>query len=35
MPMSQFIDQPTRAKRIYWENLSFHAADYNQKPKKI
>ncbi|CAF4747622.1 unnamed protein product, partial [Rotaria magnacalcarata] len=23
-----------RAKRIYWENLAFHAADYNQKPKK-
>ncbi|CAF2128545.1 unnamed protein product [Rotaria magnacalcarata] len=22
------------AKRIYWENLAFHAADYNQKPKK-
>ncbi|CAF3001165.1 unnamed protein product [Rotaria socialis] len=23
-----------RTKRIYWENLAFHAADYNQKPKK-
>ncbi len=24
-----------RAKRIYWENLAFHAADYNQKAKKV
>lgn len=24
-----------REKRIYWENLAFHAADYNQKPKKV
>ncbi|CAF1026254.1 unnamed protein product [Rotaria sordida] len=24
-----------RTKRIYWENLAFHAADYNQKPKKV
>ncbi|CAF2947101.1 unnamed protein product [Rotaria sp. Silwood2] len=27
--------QQQRAKRIYWENLAFHAADYNQKPKKV
>jgi hypothetical protein len=26
--------QQQRAKRIYWENLAFHAADYNQKVKK-
>jgi hypothetical protein len=24
-----------RAKRIYWENLAFHAADFNQKAKKV
>ncbi|CAF2656077.1 unnamed protein product [Rotaria sp. Silwood2] len=24
-----------RMKRIYWENLAFHAADFNRKPKKI
>jgi len=24
-----------RAKRIYWENLAFHAADFNQKAKKL
>lgn len=23
-----------RGKRIYWENLAFHASDYNQKVKK-
>lgn len=27
--------QGQRHKRIYWENLAFHAADYNQKPKKV
>jgi hypothetical protein len=27
--------QQQRAKRIYWENLAFHAADYNQKGKKV
>ena len=28
-------DQQQRAKRIYWENLAFHAADFNQKAKKV
>jgi hypothetical protein len=28
------LQQP-RTKRIYWENLAFHAADYNQKGKKV
>lgn len=23
-----------RSKRIYWENLAFHAADFNRKTKK-
>jgi hypothetical protein len=27
--------QQQRTKRIYWENLAFHAADYNQKGKKV
>lgn len=31
---SDRLDQQ-RAKRIYWENLAFHATDYNQKPKKV
>ncbi|CAF3801112.1 unnamed protein product [Rotaria sp. Silwood1] len=31
----QLQQQQQRAKRIYWENLAFHAADYNQKPKKV
>jgi len=26
---------PQRGKRIYWENLAFHAADFNQKAKKL
>ena len=24
-----------RGKRIYWENLAFHASDFNQKAKKL
>jgi hypothetical protein len=24
-----------RGKRIYWENLAFHASDFNQKSKKV
>jgi hypothetical protein len=27
--------QQQRAKRIYWENLAFHAGDYNQKGKQL
>jgi hypothetical protein len=27
--------QKQRTKRIYWENLAFHAANFNQKVKKL
>ncbi|CAF1399825.1 unnamed protein product [Adineta ricciae] len=28
------VEQPQRAKRIHWEDLGFHATDYNRKSKK-
>jgi hypothetical protein len=31
---SVLADDQSRTKRIYWENLAFHATDYNQKAKK-
>ena len=35
MPADQDDVQQQRGKRIYWENLAFHAADYNQKGRKV
>ena len=38
-PLLDSLDDSTRqkqrTKRIYWENLAFHAADFNQKSKKL
>ena len=36
--MDGIIDQDPiqqRGKRIYWENLAFHASDFNRKTKKF
>lgn len=35
IPSDKDNPSPQRAKRIYWENLAFHAADFNQKAKKL
>jgi hypothetical protein len=33
--LEPITDDQQRIKRIYWENLAFHAADFNQKAKKV